>query len=374
LWLGISGVGFLVVLSCALLVFQVPYLLFGDAGLSLTSSLAAFSAMAICYVVIMSPFDYAGGYQLPCNHSRICHYFSTYSSQWLRGAFVQSAILVLCNLIVLQAGLWGGRPLALLALFGCMTLMLTSKTWIARAVGGMRSQGRNAELEAWLQNVTGRRIPVRIYSAIDPGFAGAIAGLPGNESLVTPALWAHTLKREELQAELLHRAGAILSGSRTRGLGVAMLWNLLGYLLCTYLPGGGVSSVAQVLSSSLWFVLWSFVGLLLLPTLSRRGVYEADRFALQNGAEPADFRSMVVRLDQLQDDEPVRAPRVEAIFHPLPSVETRLRAAQENASGVGAWHAARYALYLSWPCFGVLARAVHCNSGRPELWVMLPAN
>ncbi len=31
-------------------------------------------------------------------------------------------------------------------------------------------------------------------------------------------------------------------------------------------------------------------------------------------------------------------------------------------------------LFLSWACFGFLSRAVHCNSGIPELWVLLPCD
>ena len=70
-----------------------------------------------------------------------------------------------------------------------------------------------------------------------------------------------------------------------------------------------------------------------------------------------------------------RAPAVEAIFHPIPSPARRSEEIERGHNrGAGAWHAARMALYLSWACFGLLGRAVHCNCGRPELWVMLPAD
>jgi hypothetical protein len=82
----------------------------------------------------------------------------------------------------------------------------------------------------------------------------------------------------------------------------------------------------------------------------------------------------VQEIDHLQDDEPTRPAGVEAIFHPIPSVSARLRAFATERPTTGAWNAARYALYLSWPCLGFLSRAVHCNSGRPELWAMLPVD
>jgi hypothetical protein len=31
-------------------------------------------------------------------------------------------------------------------------------------------------------------------------------------------------------------------------------------------------------------------------------------------------------------------------------------------------------LYLSWAGIGGLSRAVHCNVGRPPLWVLLPGD
>ena len=80
-------------------------------------------------------------------------------------------------------------------------------------------------------------------------------------------------------------------------------------------------------------------------------------------------------LDRLQDDEPARARAIEAVFHPIPSLSRRLAAlAAPEGPRLGPWHAARTALFLSWAGFGFLSRAVHCNSGRPELWVLLPCD
>jgi hypothetical protein len=66
---------------------------------------------------------------------------------------------------------------------------------------------------------------------------------------------------------------------------------------------------------------------------------------------------------------------VETVFHPIPALRRRIARLEEGrASEGGAWHAARMALFLSWASFGLLGRAVHCNCGRPELWVLLPAD
>jgi hypothetical protein len=122
----------------------------------------------------------------------------------------------------------------------------------------------------------------------------------------------------------------------------------------------------------LGFTLWTFIGLLTLPTLSRQATYSIDQKVIDRGASPENFYATVKTLDRLQDDEPKRSALIETIFHPVPSVDNR----RSDAACMFpiAWHAARMTLFLSWSCMGMLVRAVHCNVGRPELWVMLPAD
>ena len=79
----------------------------------------------------------------------------------------------------------------------------------------------------------------------------------------------------------------------------------------------------------------------------------------------------------MQDDEPDRSAQLESIFHPIPSVRRRIRALtspQRSDPAGGAWNLARTALYLSHTGLSLLPRAVHCNVGRPELWVYLPTD
>ena len=52
-----------------------------------------------------------------------------------------------------------------------------------------------------------------------------------------------------------------------------------------------------------------------------------------------------------------------------------LAAARTLGAGTsGAWNLARTALYLSHVGLSQLPRVVHCNVGRPELWVYLPTD
>lgn len=192
--------------------------------------------------------------------------------------------------------------------------------------------------------------------------------------MILPALWQKVLPKPVLGIQIERRSAIIKTDYRVRGLTLAMASNLTGFYLSSLLPGAGVASVAELFSPALGFTIWSFLGLLLLPTLSRFAVYEMDQVARSRGITEKEFALMLCELDQLQDDEPRRSAGVEAIFHPVPSVEARLERFRNGWSGKGAWNAARYALYRWWPCPGFLNRAVHCNSGRPELWVMPPVD
>ena len=110
-----------------------------------------------------------------------------------------------------------------------------------------------------------------------------------------------------------------------------------------------------------------------MPTLSRRGVIEIDERVQSEGYTSLLMRANTERLDRLQDGEPMRPSLVETIFHPVPSVENRLEGPRSHKV-VGFWDAARTSIYLSVAGIGLLGRAVHCNCGRPALWVFLPTD
>lgn len=365
LWLGISGVGFIVLLSTLALVMGWPQAVFGQIPNNLSADVAALGWILLAYGVLHLPLDYVGGYWLPCHFSRQCLLFSYFFSQYIRGTIVQSIILLLSALAVLAAGRAGGRPGALLLIFLVMLFMVEGQAWLAKLVAGLKITPQAQPLHGH---------PVVYIGGWDAGFSGGVVGLPGRERLVLPSLWQRVLPKEALNLELTRRLAALETGSRLRGLAVAIVWNLSGFALCSFLPGAGVTTVAELLATSLGFTLWSFLGLLLLPTASRRGVYELDEFARRIGVRSDQFSAAVREIDQLQDDEPRRSSGIETIFHPVPSVERRVEQYEDASPRRGAWNAARYALFLSWPCMGWLNRAVHCNSGRPELWVMLPTD
>ena len=206
----------------------------------------------------------------------------------------------------------------------------------------------------------------------DVGFTGGIIGFGNKARIVVPEAWLKVMNKQQLATAIARRAIAITSGSYTRGLVVAFLWNVIGFALCCSLPHAGLTSVATLVTTFCWFTLWSFVGLLVLPTLSRNASLQIDQLLSQQGTPSDLIFETAYSLDEMQDGEPDRPKLIETIFHPVPNVSSRNQSAP--MSTLGAWNAARTTLFFSWSCFGVLSRAVHCNVGRPELWTMLPTD
>jgi hypothetical protein len=357
LWLGISGVGLMVVLAFLSLLFSWPQRIFDSWPATFLGNSLAVACIIAAYTTLHVPLDYIGGYWLPCYFSRQCLLFNMWAAQYLRAALTQGVVFWVSAMIVLNAGQAAGRPGALFALALLMLFLIEAQDRLARFVAGLQSEVREG---------------VHYFLGMDSGFAGGLAGLPGRERLVLPKLWSRLLPPTDVELIKVRRQQA--RGSRVRGLSLALLFNLSGFWACSYLPNAGVTTVSELFTTALGFTLWSFIGLLFLPTLSRHGVYEIDQALRQKGIPVDRFAATIRELDQLQDDEPTRPEGIEAIFHPVPSVDRRIEKYRAPHFEFGAWNSARYALYLSWPCLGFLSRAVHCNSGRPELWVMLPVD
>lgn len=367
LWTGVSGVGAFVVFSLVMYLWQLPATLFPFDGGPLWAEWAALISLFKIYVLIGLPFDFIGGYWLPCKHQRLCLMFPAFLMKWARGVLIQGVVMTGSALLLFEAGRRAGVWAAAAVLFGLHLLLIALQLQLARWTGGMNAGPAPA--------LPGSPRPATLLAGFDGGFTGGFAGLPGLEKLVLPKHWIDAFPEDRLRAVLLRRTGVLATGARWRGLLLASAWNLTGFVVCAHLPGAGVARLWEFVTTLVAMTLWSFLGLLLLPSLSRSAVLAADRYALEHGAGPRALRESIVEIDQLQEDEPRRGRWLERVFHPVPSVENRLRALDSGApAGAASWHAARLALYLSWASFGMLSRAVHCNAGRPELWVMYPGD
>lgn len=380
LLLGVFGVGSIVVLSTILLLSQYPLEVLPGSQSWSGDDFTALLSLLGCLVAVLFPLDLLGGFLLPNRWRPHTISLGKFLAGWLRGVFLQGTLFLAASLLILLMGRWLGIPGAALAVAGVSIFLVGSQLQIAKLVGALETRVVDDSedvpeidrAQSFVSTWGWKPRPITVLGHHDTGFTGGVVGLPGRETVVLPAAALSKLSSEQLAIVIARRLEAIQSGSRTRGLLLALAWVIAGFTLSTMLPGAGVTSVAGLAMTCLGFTLWTFLGLLTLPTLSRQASYAIDGKVLQSGASPEVFQQTVQTLDVLQDDEPRRSALIETIFHPVPSVDNR-RTATSGRAPI-AWHAARITLFVSWACMGMLVRAVHCNVGRPELWVMLPTD
>lgn len=370
LWLGISAVGTMVVLSAAGLFVNASGRLLPGADAPLVTEIGGLLAFVLAYVAVQLPLDLCGGFLLPRRFQRSHPPLGEYLTGLARGIVVHATLLLTAAVAILAAGRLGGVVGVVIAGATLMLLLLRGRLLLASAAAPLevtpsdeRSTGSGDEAVATF-----------IAESHDEGFTGGIVGVLAPRLYLLPMKWREMLEPDELAAAVRRRSMAVGSGSWRRGRLLALSFTLTGIAVAASLVGGDrLGTAAGTVDFSLWFTLWSFLGLLVLPTPSRRGVTEVDERVLEAGCSRGSMERAIAALDDLQDRERERPPWVEAIFYPVPSVTQRLRG--PHSLGLhGSWDAARTSVFLSAAGLGLLGRAVHCNCGRPALWVFLPSD
>ena len=369
LLLGTTAVGTVTLAATAMLISQAHVgALQLSGGTGMQEFLLVLGAMGI-WAAVLLPFDFVGGYLLPRRFQRVAPSLAGFTLGWTRGVLVQSLLIAAFLGSILQAAQVGG----LMAVIGAVTVAQVGLVAGQKHVAAMVARLGVRKAESIRSSTENRTIVAATHS--DSGFTGSIVGLPGLEQVIVPRAWLDRLEVNQLHTELTRRCGVIQSGSRTRGIILAIAVNTLTLATCTQLPTAGVSTVSELITTSLYFTLVSFAWLLVLPRWSREGVFEADRLAFEAGVPVNVLEATAESIESLHDDEPKRSRRLESIFHPVPCVNRRVAELSLRIRSIrGFWNVARMTLFLSWSCGGFLSRAVHCNIGRPELWVMLPVD
>lgn len=369
LWLGMSTVGCMVVMTISILAlnlvdaFADPFLARPYLGIAVALT---------SFFIFMVPFDFLGGFVLPRKFQKSQQKFMHWLRQYAMAVGRQWMIYMFFGVLLLASaktfGITGAVAMAGLAM---MLMWIGRNAWVKSSVLS-DVQRQHLKEAVQIAGDWGISLPrVRVVNHADVGFTGGIVGLGKLTAIVVPASWLE-FDGERLAVILSRRALAVQSGSYLTGLLGALSFNLIGFWISAQLGWGALGSLGWLISTMCWFTIWSFVGLLLLPTASRNASLGMDQALAGLGVSQASIIGGAGSIDRLQDDEPARPPLVEAIFHPIPSVQTRFKKSP-NASW-SAWQLARTTLFLSWGCLGLLPRAVHCNVGRPELWLMLPSD
>lgn len=377
--LGITGVGTSVVLAAAWLIalgsglIDLPegwHPLEAPSGRMRDSAITAV-AVFLLHAVILLPTEFSGGMRAVRQRPR----FIAWLGAWLRGLSVQALIFALVAATMAGAAIaYEDHAIVPAAVTAAITvLLLALQGPIARVVARLPLRQPDTQL-VQLAGMSGlSKARIEVVDAPDEGFVGGWIGLL-NPVLWVPAHWTEAKRASLLAVEFARRAEQLALGLRGRGVLLTVLWNTLGTLLLTQLLPWDFDEPRTYLVLPAAATLWSFLSVLVLPTPSRQSVYATDRAVADAiGKEPV--AAAITQLDRWQDDEAERSPGVERIFHPVPSRGNRLRALDEPRRWrFGAHQLTRLVLYSATAMLSPLGRVVHCNVGRPSLWVVYPGD
>ena len=350
--LGITNVGFWVLSAVA----GLGWLVGNPDGRSGNLPLWFVAGMGLVIVSAQAVFDFVGGFVLiPIRNSVPWQFLR----RWVRGILAHSLVLAAVGLVGIMSLQWTGGFCAGLAV--STVALALGRGRLHRMISG--ASIREVTLEGGETLLT---TPVE-----DPAFTGGILGFGRSAKSLLPVRWHEALPAAERAAEQCRRRWQIAQGLPGRAFLLALFWNLLGSFLGTVAfnftdrPPG-----FALLGHACWMTLWTFLSLLVMPSLSRSAVFAADRAAADAGADP---RSWIRLFPQFTGEDGSPRAAIQNIFYPIPSAQMRLERLAHPHLGFVAGNLARSNLYYSWASFTLLGRAVHCNVGRPSLWVFPPS-
>jgi hypothetical protein len=361
LWAGIGCVGTMVMTALFLLSVNGPKSLLPTTPAGAVQEYFAILTFFIAAVALLLPFDFIGGMLIPAAFEDRPPRFGSWLKRWLRAVAIQVLFYSVTFFFYLQIGREIGAPWLIVMFSVVQFTLLAGQELIWQAMTAQRIGDASDGSTVFVCHS-------------DKRFAGGITGLPGFESILIPADWKTRLQPSFLKMVVNRRRAAFQSGGRLRGILFAMLWNITSFTAAIMMSGAVISSVASLVTVFLWFLLFSFVGLLVLPMFNRMSVFALDQ-SLTGSMDAVELGQAIREVDRLTERDPTRSVSAESVFQPIPCPERRALALSEDGSHyVPAWNVARTALFLSWAFGGPLARAVHCNVGRSELWAMLPTD
>ncbi len=347
LWLGISNVGFWVVASAV----GLWWLVWGRSG---GASLNPF-VVGLGVIAVQGIFDGVGGWWLmPAPRGSAAGFLRG----WIRGVLVHSLGLVAVGVVGTLSLRWTG---------GFCTGVVVSSALLALGRGFLFSAVSGGPIR---KAVMEGGETVSVSRVGDPAFTGGVIGFGRGAKVLMPETWMDRVPRPDLAVEVFRRRWQIEQGLPGRAFLLVLAWNLIGAWV-----GGMVVDLSTLplgyalMGFACWMTLWTFASLLVLPVLGRGTVFASDRAAADAGMDPSGWIRLFPKLTG--EDGNSRAA-LQNIFYPIPSAELRLRSLGAKRGGLVLGPVARGNLYYSLAGLTLLGRSVHCNVGRPGLWVFPP--
>ena len=346
--LGIFNVGFWVIIAATILSFRA----------TLESSATQIQPVWIWiiglggYLAVQGVFDWIGAGYLG---SRV-ETNPEFKKQWVKGVALQTIFWTLLSALIILAN-YLGTGYCIACLLGILLLSFTQLICLNWVNGSSQK----------IDDPTDFQGKTFMVDCPEPTFTGGIIAGLGKHKHVIPENWKAS---KSLDLEIIRRNYMASKDLPFRAFLIVVAWNLVGVAIGDWLNIFDSNSVAlTILYFSSWMTLWSFTSLLVLPSLSHSTVFAADQAAHQE--DPESLAAYIENFPEVIDEDGHKNSFVQKIFYPIPSSELRLKTLDQRTSFQ--WGPlSRTNLFLSWATLNLTARSVHCNVGRPPLWIMPP--
>lgn len=361
LLVGMIGVGAIV---CACFIGLMAFSLTNATCKDLRADLPIISILLLYlfYLVLQSTADICGGVIIPLVFQKQSEGVLQLVRHLCLGA-IRHGVLNIATLGTLVSGS---------ILFGRLGLLIAGVVNIAVL---LLFQRYLFQLVSWTKLEKTHEKITLVSSGLDSGFTGAVVDSINGTILLLP----FTAIGVDYEYKTLRlKALRVLQSKSTRII-LSTLTNSFGCIMALYYLSHYQSlPVRDVILYSLCTTLWSFALLIVLPVLNRQAVFSIDRELIDSGLKYSEFERAVRIEDSRGEDEYSRSTLVQSVFYPIPAPETRLKQVTTTLRFSRFWIAfhqiARRSLYASLGCGGFLSRSVHCNVGRPELWIIAPSD
>ena len=144
---------------------------------------------------------------------------------------------------------------------------------------------------------------------------------------------------------------------------------ILFVIFYSYYSNTNISAVAFTIKVSLIFNIIGFVYILVLPSLSQRGIYSIDNIMKKKDINL--FKENLNIFEENQDKNYNRSKVVESIFYPIPSTQSRLNSEIETNFGLP--NISRIIIFFASFSLSVIFKGVHGNAGKIENWILPPS-
>ena len=95
---------------------------------------------------------------------------------------------------------------------------------------------------------------------------------------------------------------------------------------------------------------------------------------IKDSEDKLKYQDFINKFPDIVGENGHNNPRIQKIFYPIPNSKVRLEKLNETSCPeLVLGSLSRTNLFLSWACLNLTARSVHCNIGRPLLWIYPPA-